>query len=151
MVPIALSRSVPQRHNDCLNCLTCVCASHNSYYPLHFTAVLRNVTVISWNTILYQHGKLMLLCTHHGKNHNSSDFLEDVVWGTSLAVHWLRLWASTAGGTGSVPGWGTQIPHLMLCGAAKKKRRCGLRGGGRRLFRYDILQSTMSYVIIVTL
>ena len=31
--------------------------------------------------------------------------------GTSLAVQWLRRCASTAGGTGSIPGWGTKIPH----------------------------------------
>ena len=31
--------------------------------------------------------------------------------GTSLAVQWLRLHASTAGGMGSIPGRGTKIPH----------------------------------------
>ena len=30
---------------------------------------------------------------------------------TSLAVQWLRLPASTAGGTGSIPGRGTKILH----------------------------------------
>ena len=30
--------------------------------------------------------------------------------GTSLAVQWLRLHASTAGGMGSIPGLGTKIP-----------------------------------------
>ena len=32
---------------------------------------------------------------------------------TSLVVQWLRLRASTAGGTGSVPGWGTKISHAV--------------------------------------
>ena len=31
--------------------------------------------------------------------------------GTSSVVQWLRLRASTAGGTGLIPGWGTKIPH----------------------------------------
>ena len=31
--------------------------------------------------------------------------------GNSLAVHWLGLCASTAGGTGSIPGQGTKIPR----------------------------------------
>ena len=26
---------------------------------------------------------------------------------------WLRLQASNAGGAGSIPGWGTKIPHAM--------------------------------------
>ena len=31
--------------------------------------------------------------------------------GTSLVVQWLRLRASAMMGTGSIPGWGTKIPH----------------------------------------
>ena len=31
--------------------------------------------------------------------------------GASLAVQQLRLRGSTAGGTGSIPGWGTKIPQ----------------------------------------
>ena len=31
--------------------------------------------------------------------------------GTSLAVQWLRLHTSTAGGMDLTPGWGTKIPH----------------------------------------
>ena len=37
---------------------------------------------------------------------------------TSLAMQWLRLCISTAGGKGSVPGQGTKIPHATS--AAKK-------------------------------
>ena len=36
--------------------------------------------------------------------------------GTSLVVLWLRLRASTAGGMGSIPGWGTKIPHAKQRG-----------------------------------
>ena len=42
--------------------------------------------------------------------------------GTSLAVQWLRLCTSTAGGTGSIPGQGTKIPHAMQCNQKKKKK-----------------------------
>ena len=42
--------------------------------------------------------------------------------GTSLVVQWLRLHASNAGGAGSLPGWGTKIPHAPQHGSAKKKR-----------------------------
>ena len=41
--------------------------------------------------------------------------------GTSLAVQWLRLCTSTAGGTGSIPGQGTKIPHAMQCNQKKEK------------------------------
>jgi len=34
-----------------------------------------------------------------------------ILRGTSLVVHWLRLHASIARSTGSIPGWGAQIPH----------------------------------------
>ena len=36
--------------------------------------------------------------------------------GTSPAVQWLRLHASTAGGVGSIPGQGTKIPHAVWGG-----------------------------------
>ena len=34
--------------------------------------------------------------------------------GVSLAVQWLRLHASNAGGTGSILGWGTELPHAVV-------------------------------------
>ena len=33
--------------------------------------------------------------------------------GTSLAVQWLKLWASSAGVTGLIPGQGANNPHAM--------------------------------------
>ena len=39
----------------------------------------------------------------------------------SLVVQWLGLCASTAGGTGSLPGWGTKILHAAQCGENKKQ------------------------------
>ena len=43
--------------------------------------------------------------------------------GDFLVVQWLRLHASTAGGTGSIPGWGTKIPHATWHGPEKKKKK----------------------------
>ena len=42
--------------------------------------------------------------------------------GTSLAVQWLRLLTSPAGGTGLIPGQGTKIPHAAWHGGKKKKK-----------------------------
>ena len=36
---------------------------------------------------------------------------QQLPFGTSLVVQWLRLHASTAGGTGSIPGLGTKTLH----------------------------------------
>ena len=36
---------------------------------------------------------------------------------------WLRLQASTAGGMGSIPGWGTCILQGMWCGQKFKKNK----------------------------
>ena len=47
---------------------------------------------------------------------------------TSLAVQWLRLHAPNAQGIGSIPGWGTKIPHAVLCGQKKKKKRIKIFG-----------------------
>lgn len=43
------------------------------------------------------------------------------ITGTSLAVRWLRLCISTAGGTGSVPSQGTNIPHVAQDSPPPKK------------------------------
>ena len=39
--------------------------------------------------------------------------------GTFLAVQWLGLHASTAGGVGLIPSWGTKTPHVMRHGQKK--------------------------------
>ena len=44
--------------------------------------------------------------------------------GTSQAVQWLRLHASTAGGTGLIPGQGTKIPQTTECGQKKNWHVC---------------------------
>ena len=50
-------------------------------------------------------------------------FISEVCLGNSLAV--LPLRASTAGGTGSVPGQGTKIPQALQHGQRKKEKICG--------------------------
>ena len=45
------------------------------------------------------------------------------MFGASLAVQWLRLRASTAGGTGLIPGQGTKILHAMWHGQKKQKNK----------------------------
>ena len=42
--------------------------------------------------------------------------------GNSLAVQWLGLRASTAGGMGSIPGWGTKIPQAPRHGQKTKQK-----------------------------
>ena len=39
-----------------------------------------------------------------------------IIRGTSLVVQWLGLCASTAGGTGLIPGWGTRTPNASWSG-----------------------------------
>ena len=41
---------------------------------------------------------------------------------TSLVVQWLGLQVSNAGGKGSIPGLGTNIPHVAWHGQKKKKK-----------------------------
>ena len=51
--------------------------------------------------------------------------------GTSLAVQWLRLCASNAGGAGSIPGQGTKIPHA----AAWPKKQTNKNKGKKNTFQ----------------
>ena len=52
----------------------------------------------------------------------SEKVIETGTPGTSLAVQWLGLCASVAGGMGSIPGQGTKIPHATRYGQKKKKK-----------------------------
>ena len=66
-------------------------------------------------------------------HHNQVGFILDMqgwfnIWksiciGTSLAVQWLRLHTSTAGGTGLIPGQGTKIPHAAWRDHPTTKKR----------------------------
>ena len=42
--------------------------------------------------------------------------------GDSLGIQWLRLQASNARGLGSIPDWGTRIPHAAGPGQKLKKK-----------------------------
>ena len=63
----------------------------------------------------------------------------------SLVVQWLRLCASTAGDAVSIPGQGTKIPHAEQCGQKKKKSL--LRDTYWRIYRWDILQRAMNFML----
>ena len=41
----------------------------------------------------------------------------------SLAVQWLGPQVSAAGSMGSIPGWGTKIPHGVLRAAKNKEKK----------------------------
>ena len=42
---------------------------------------------------------------------------------SSLVVQWLRLHAFTVGGTSSIPGHRTKIPHAAQCSQKLKKKK----------------------------
>ena len=39
------------------------------------------------------------------------------------SVQWLGLHTPRAGGEGSIPAWGTKIPHAAWCSQKKKKKK----------------------------
>ena len=61
--------------------------------------------------------------TISGSEEENSLHIKKSQEGTSRVVQWLRLCASIAGGTGSIPGRGTKIPHGPRCGQKKKKKK----------------------------
>ena len=65
--------------------------------------------------------------------------------GISLAVQWLGLCASTAGGVGSIPGQGTKIPHAAERG---QKKAVQVPGGTQKAFGSPFSFSTKCEVIL---
>ena len=51
-----------------------------------------------------------------------TDKKQKTQYGNSLALQWVGLHTSTAEGPGSIPGWGTKIPHAHgQIGAGKEE------------------------------
>ena len=48
--------------------------------------------------------------------------IKNIIGGTSLAVQWLRLCISNAGGMGSIPGQGTKIPNSAGCSPSSPEK-----------------------------
>ena len=71
-----------------------------------------------WGVGIFQEGFISSFQVHRGGQsfllhqllHKQLEF-KIIIMGTSLAVQWLGFSAFIAEGTGSVPGWGTKIPH----------------------------------------
>ena len=79
---------------------------------------------VAYHPIPYLWNVCSAHCSHSGSHFQGHRL------GTSLAVQWLRLCASSAGGVGSIPGQGTKIPHAVLCSQKiklKKKKDTSLR------------------------
>ena len=83
-----------------------------------FTTVNRVIHVFKPNRLEKQFQKLQ------------NQFIK-LILGTSLVIQWLRLYASTSGGTGSIPGQGTEIPCAVWHGqnnnSNKKNENLSLR------------------------
>ena len=83
-----------------------------------------------WGVGIFQEGFISCFQVHRGGQsfllhqllHKQLEF-KIIIMGTSLAVQWLGFSAFIAEGTGSVPGWGTKIPHAAWP-KAKKKSKC---------------------------
>ena len=58
-------------------------------------------------------GKLRLHCRTLPWGRWEGNYQKGGAPGSSLAVQWLRLCTSSAGGEGSIPGYGTKIPHAV--------------------------------------
>ena len=73
--------------------------------------------------------------------------------GTSLAVQWLRLHASTAGGMGLTPGRGTKMPHAVQHGQKKKlndiKESLLILGGVIMILWTDVCVCMHVYVYVM--
>ena len=69
----------------------------------------------------YRYTIVSMILKFHGKASKKKCY-KSVLQGNSLTVQWLGLRASTAGGTGSIPGWeGDKIAQAAQCRRKKKK------------------------------
>ena len=65
--------------------------------------------------------------------------------GTCRVAQWPGLHASSAGGSGSIPGWGTNIPHALQLGQKNPKHEVALpiiKQQGR-MYRLTVLEAVV--------
>ena len=55
------------------------------------------------------------------------------MYGTSLAIQWLKLHIPNAGGMGSIPGRGTNIPHVAQHGKNNNNKKTPMLSSQRSL------------------
>ena len=96
-------------------------SSHTVFRSLIHLEEKVQMNPFAWRILVFQH--------HLLKRFNTElllFFCEKPIVRTSLEVHWLRLWASNAGGAGSVLAWGIKIPHAAcgMLGKNKIKNNC---------------------------
>ena len=66
--------------------------------------------------------------------------------GTSLAIQWLGLHASTAGGVGWIPGWGTNVPASHVARPKKKKKKTMINMLRALVEKLDNMQEQMGNI-----
>ena len=62
--------------------------------------------------------------------------------GTCLVVQWLKVHAPNAGGTTSVPGWGTKILHAKWYSLKKKKKKDNRKPWGKEIHMSSLVSET---------
>ena len=68
-----------------------------------------------------QRGPLQFVISHHLTSRKRRKF-KNAFFGTSLVIQWFSFSTSIAGGAGSIPGWGTKIPHAVWCSQKIKNK-----------------------------
>ena len=79
-------------------------------------AVIMIINPVSWWCIVTSKPEVQIIGegnSYCGLVFSGKTSLEIASVGNSLAVQWLGLQASTAGGSGLIPGLGTQIPQAV--------------------------------------
>ena len=92
----------------------------------HFLLILKNIPISEVPQFVYPFTywriwSRFFLLTNNEKI-NKQKISKECFYASSLAVQWLRLYASTAGGMGSVPGQGTKIFQAARQGQKEKKK-----------------------------
>ena len=67
----------------------------------------------------------------------------------SLVIQWLRFCTSNAGDEGSIPGWGTKIPHALWPKKKKKKNKVRIRKEKSCTIQFPLVYKRMQGVVYI--
>ena len=103
-----------QHHPSLFTFLTPIHPSSSLWPPITFCRKLSFVSVLAQMMLFLKINFILFYFWLH--------WVFIAACGLSLVVQWLGLCASTAGDTGSIPGWGNKIPKAVRRSQKKKKR-----------------------------
>ena len=114
------NQTISWKGNSCLQKVLQIPRKDSQWTAQVTCPIISKSTEQEWVSVLRSQGEVLSYINIGDRGKCSR--IENRGGGTSLVAHWLRLFASSAGTLGLIPGWGMEIPHIGQQGQRKTRK-----------------------------